>query len=879
MMEKKHSFADARLFRSDQAIPLFALQSVRHHLKRLSDLTRKGVEKMRLTVFAVLIVLVPSSQLAKAAIDAVQVQRAIDRGIAFLRQTQNDRGGWSEFGGQSCGLSSLCTLALLNAGVSRDDPDMTRALRYLRGCTPAETYSVALQTLVFCQLGAAGDLPRIRRNVELLVKEQKKFGQEGAWGYGGGRSSGDPSNAQFAILALGAAQDRGIEVDPQVFQRALKYWIRRQTRSGGWGYGGGQSATGSMTCAGIASIIIARGRLSGLTSEIDGDQIRCCGGADDKSDPVAAGLNWLGRSFNLEVNPGGGPGTFFYYLYALERVGRLSGRRFIGQHDWYREGAERLIGLQDGFQGFWSGTAWEDDRNIATSFALLFLSKGKRQVVIGQLRYGDRQVDRRWQRHPDAMRQLVRHVERDWGRDLTWQTVESERATVVDLLQTPVLIISGREGLEFSDALSQRLKEYVDQGGTILFDADAGAGCGEAAEFETSVRQLCQLWFDGAKLQRLPPGHPVWFAERKVDLNSVKEDEWIYGVQACCRTAVFYSPKTLSCRWELSDILFRRGEESPNVRSQIDTSIRIGQNIIAYATGRELKDKLEQRMLLEGSVLDAGSRGSVRLAVLGIDAGGQEARRALPNAAAIIRRRVDIPLAPAAQPVAFDRDSLKEVMILWIHGRTEFELTDAQREVLSDFIQNNGVIIGSAICGNEAFANAFRRELALVLADSPLEAMPAAHPALTPTFDGYDIRSVTIRMPKTTGSGQAFGRRTGPPLLETAIVDNVTAVFFSPLDLSCALESPNSVRTLSENDKSHENDSYRDRYLCRRTFGVLGNRRDGTTRGRSPGRRRTRWWPWTWRRRRLWLRCSLDRANGPWSAPRRASQGRNRSDA
>ncbi len=161
-------------------------------------------------------------------------------------------------------------------------------------------------------------------------------------------------------------------------------------------------------------------------------------------------------------------------------------------HDWYREGAEKLIQDQDNFQGYWSGSGWEDDRNIATSFALLFLSKGKRQVVVGQLRYGSdaAATDTRWQRHPDSMRQLVRHVERDWGRDLTWQTVESQRAGVVDLLQTPVLIISGREKLEFSDPLKPRLLEYIDQGGTILFDADAGWGCGEASEFDSSVRSV-----------------------------------------------------------------------------------------------------------------------------------------------------------------------------------------------------------------------------------------------------------------------------------------------------------------------------------------------------------------------------------------------------
>ncbi len=122
---------------------------------------------------------------------------------------------------------------------TRGPRHLSRALRYLRGCQPNETYSVALQTLVFCQLGAAGDLPRIRRNVEWLVDSQKKGagfgGQSGAWGYGGGRSSGDPSNAQFAILAFGAAQDRGVEVDPAVFQRALQVLAgatKRQRRLG-----------------------------------------------------------------------------------------------------------------------------------------------------------------------------------------------------------------------------------------------------------------------------------------------------------------------------------------------------------------------------------------------------------------------------------------------------------------------------------------------------------------------------------------------------------------------------------------------------------------------------------------------------------------------
>ncbi len=360
---------------------------IKHNPKprRIGSLSCPGMSFPGMLV--VVLVLVAFPQRSQAAVDAPSVQRAIDRGIAYLRKTQNQRGGWTEFSGQSCGLSALCSLALLNAGVAKDDPDMVRAMRYLREFEPNETYSVSLQTLVYCQLGAAGDLPRIRRNVDWLVASQKKGDpirdRGGSWDYGSGRGSGDPSNTQFALLALGAARDRGIEIDAEVFRRSLDYWLPRQ-RNGGWSYGNNRKLSGSMTCAGIASTIIARSNLG--DSEAEGNQIRCCGADQAGPDPVEEGLRWLGGNFTLQVNPGGDSLTLFYYLYALERVGRLSGRRFIGDHDWYREGAERLLALQDEFVGFWAGSGvMEENRDVATSFALLFLSKGKRQVVVGRI--------------------------------------------------------------------------------------------------------------------------------------------------------------------------------------------------------------------------------------------------------------------------------------------------------------------------------------------------------------------------------------------------------------------------------------------------------------------------------------------------------------
>ena len=113
--------------------------------------------------------------------------------------------------------------------------------------------------------------------------------------------------------------------------------------------------------------------------------MQCCGKQQD-NDAVQRALKWLGERFSVTRHPG--PRELenrylYYYLYALERVGRLTGQRFIGRHDWYREGAEFLVGQQDSIRGMWY-TKHHAERNplVATPFALLFLSKGRRPVVV-----------------------------------------------------------------------------------------------------------------------------------------------------------------------------------------------------------------------------------------------------------------------------------------------------------------------------------------------------------------------------------------------------------------------------------------------------------------------------------------------------------------
>src|SRR5215471_8100407 len=210
---------------------------------------------------AVTLLLIVRPSLAEDAatdISAAQVRAAIEKGVTYLKGAQNQNGSWSEYQSYSGGVTALCTLALLNAGVPVEDEQMRRALDYLRTLPPESTYVTSLQTMVFCMAEPKKDLLLIRRNVQWLEELQNKEGIKGAWTYGSKlKAPGDPSNTQFALLALYEAERVGVPVSERTWTLAQQYWLKLQNQDGSWSYTtSGDPGRGSMTCAGIASLFI-----------------------------------------------------------------------------------------------------------------------------------------------------------------------------------------------------------------------------------------------------------------------------------------------------------------------------------------------------------------------------------------------------------------------------------------------------------------------------------------------------------------------------------------------------------------------------------------------------------------------------------------------
>ncbi|MFV2070526.1 MAG: DUF4159 domain-containing protein, partial [Pirellulales bacterium] len=427
---------------------------------------------------------------AGAEIDQRQVVRAIQRGVAYLKREQSPRGSWADSTAFPGGVTALSTLALLNAGVPAGDSHIEKALAALRRIQPRTTYSVALQTMVFCSARPKQDFPLIQRNVKWLEAGQIRDGpRDGAWTYGRVEGGGDNSNSQFAVLALHEAERVGAVVNRATWRRSADYWQRAQNLDGSWGYKPDWPGTGSMTCAGIAALVVTSGKLSGSDASVSGQQIECCR-RGETNQALDRGLDWLGRHFSVQRNPGTsgfGARWWYYYLYGVERVGRMTAHRFLGSHDWYREGAEVLIRNQDPLSGLWKGKGHaENDPHIATSLALLFLSKGRRPVLIAKVRHG-RTDD--WNRHRHDLTNLTAQTERLWKRDLTWQVVELRSATVEDLLQAPVLLLGGRDAPHFSRTEKGLLRAYIDRGG-FLFAVASCDGDAFARGFRTLVKDL-----------------------------------------------------------------------------------------------------------------------------------------------------------------------------------------------------------------------------------------------------------------------------------------------------------------------------------------------------------------------------------------------------
>ncbi len=337
------------------------------------------------------------SGLKGAGLEGRRVNEAIRRGALFLIARKEERPLDPDLN-----EDSLLVLALLHSGELEKHPAFfEKALEYLRTRNLQSVYDAALTLMGLAFADPVENRPRIRAIAQALVDAQSAAG---GWSYseefvkkvkplppasGGGavqvqgsvpirgwpgvktpgpvrlarrvpwrEGGGDNSCSQYAVLGLQAAWNAGIRCPGETWERAFRWFLEGHGRGKGWGYGPGGDSTGSMTTAGLAGLAVARFHLG-----------KDSGGG---TRALREGVYWLARNFRVDRNPSS-TGYHLYYVYGLERAGRLLGKRFFGDREWYPLGARWLVEHQGG-DGSWLG--FKGNRKTwDTSFALLFLTR------------------------------------------------------------------------------------------------------------------------------------------------------------------------------------------------------------------------------------------------------------------------------------------------------------------------------------------------------------------------------------------------------------------------------------------------------------------------------------------------------------------------
>jgi hypothetical protein len=730
-----------------------------------------------------------------------KVKLSIDSGKRYLLgQQRRENGSW-EITGHSVsnpgGSTALVLLALLTAGVPPSDPVVQDGLKYLRTIGPSKTYVVALQTMVYSQAGQAVDRERIQKNIDWLVAHQKPTG----WGYGDD-SLTDNSNTQYAVLGLHAGIEAGLPVDKKALEKVRKHMLSTQT-GGAWRYRPGQPFTMTMTCAGLCNLMITGMDLDVSKQKKVGDTIENCG-VYDTNGPAANALRWIGSKFPSEIRADNastwlGP-TQFYCLYGLERTGRLTGQRFFGGHDWYEVGCRYLVAIQKGDGSWQSNGGLDSPPTIATSFALLFLAKGRTPVLLTKLAYGPREYEGWNNKHSDV-RHLVEFASRELFKrqPLAWQIFDvrgmaaespaERRRLAAELLPSPIVYFNGHDFAPPDTRERDILKEYVQNGGFIL----AEACCGREL-FRDSFEKLMREILPNSELRLLPEDHPIWTASGKFLLTPNKPFP-LYGVQHGCKWVAILSPRPLAYHWEAND--FDKSEEGR-------IAFQVAANIIAYATGLEPpRPRLTEVEIPREDGRYRVRRGYLKVGQLRHDGDWQPAPKAMRNLMSEVRKAgLDVILETT--PVYPSRENVLQHRFLYMHGRAAFQEEIQNLKPLHFNLTSGGLLLADACCGSPRFDAAFRKFMEVLWAEEKLklEPIPPEDELFSRELNGRKIVTVRCRRPSADGKGVDPVYRDVAPALEGIKYNGRWVVIYSKYDLGCALE-----HTTSSDCLGHDYDS------------------------------------------------------------------------
>jgi hypothetical protein len=398
---------------------------------------------------------------------------------------------------------------------------------------------------------------------------------------------------------------------------------------------------------------------------------------------------------------------------------------------------------------------------------------------------GTVQVFEQWKSFPADGQGLISQSNHRLADGMNYQYATKALASSgFDPLDIPLLYMAGDYEFRFTDQEVLNLREFLREGGTILFNAARGRD-----EFNRTVVREMRRVFPNKTFMKVAGDHPILNARYRIGqvmalVNGVQVmvPPNVYTLDIGARSAAILLPWGAGAAWS------GEKEYHPAGRHLVgESAIRLGTNIVAYVLGiTEYGRFLAQEFPLYSGTTRAGDVFRFALARYN---GSWDDYPAIQNAViTTLEQNTGIPVDYDPVVVDLDDPLLGANPLVFMTGHHDFELTEKEVANLREYLERGGILFTSAASGFKAFDMAVRRELARVLPDAPFVRLPPSHPLFTRGWTSIE----TIEYTEAAVRDEPL---LDTPRFEAVMVDGRMAVLHTPWDLLGGVnDEPNAYR-------------------------------------------------------------------------------------
>jgi hypothetical protein len=285
---------------------------------------------------------------------------------------------------------------------------------------------------------------------------------------------------------------------------------------------------------------------------------------------------------------------------------------------------------------------------------------------------------------------LTQYVGDAKEQQINWQVINLS-VPVVEMHDAPILYLSAESPLKFSEDEKNKLREFTDSGGTILFEASCGN-----QNVNTTWRKTCQEIWPEWELAKLDKTHPLWSADLKI-----ANPPSLWGASDGTRTFLIYAPVDISCAWDINAVDKNKG------------LFDLGSNLWAYTTDRgKLRGKLESHEVGVSEKYAAVQRGgAAAITVARLRHGGDwnVARNyhQWETLSAATSRMSGLTITEA-EPIVPGTAVPAGTTMLYLSGRASCDLDAAGQVWLKNYLAGGGFLFAEAALGDKRFDESLR---------------------------------------------------------------------------------------------------------------------------------------------------------------------------